>query len=84
MREKLKIEEEDLDQASSLMSLFNPQRKKENSNWKQNATDKNSKEMLKVSNATVEQVSTLQNLDLKVPRNNSLSFGALFSYLFEN
>ena len=78
------MEEDDLDQASSLMSLFNRHRNAENSAFKTNPIDTNSKEMLKKNNVTVEHEATLAKPDLKLPRNNSLSFGALFSYLFEN
>ena len=84
MRGSQKTEEDDLDQASTLMSLFNHHRNAENSDFKQNAIDTNSKEMLKVNNVTVEHEATSAKPDLKLLSNDSLSFGALFSYLFEN
>ena len=76
-------EEKDLDQSSSLMSLFIPQTSAGNSNVTKNNDTKESKFTVESDYEDFEETSEPKIIVTKMAQNRSLSFEDLFKYLFE-
>ena len=76
-------EEKDLDQSSSLMSLFIPQTSAGNSNETKNNDTMESKFTVESDYEDFEETSEPKIIVTKMAQNRSLSFEDLFKYLFE-
>jgi hypothetical protein len=77
------LDEKDLDQSSSLMSLFIPHNATDDRNVTKNDDTKKSKLTLKSNNEDLKETSEPKMIDTKMNQNRSLSFEDLFTYLFE-
>ena len=78
------MEEKELEKSASLLSLLTPQTKIKEFELKQTIIDENLKDNLKMRNSILEDFSTSSKQELSLQKNSSLSFGALYSYLFES
>ena len=78
------IKEESSEKLSSLISFLNPQNHIKESRLKKIAIDESLKKNLKMRNSILRDISTSAEQDLSLPKNDSLSFGTLYSYLFQN
>ena len=77
------LDEKDLDQSSSLMSLFKPQNSAGASNVTKNINTKESKFTVELDAEDLEETSEPKIIVTKMAQNRSLSFEDLFKYLFE-
>ena len=78
------MEENELGKSASLLSLLTPQKKFKEFELKQTIIDENLKDNLKMRNSILEDFNTSSKQELSLQKNSSLSFGALYSYLFES
>ena len=80
----MNMKEESSEKLSSLISLLGPQNQIKESKLKKIAIDESLKKNLKMRNSILRDISTSAEQELRLPKNDSLSFGALYSYLFQN
>ena len=78
------MKEENSEKLSSLISFLNPQNQIKELKLKKIAIDENLKKNLKMRNSILRDIGTSAEQELSLPKNDSLSFGALYSYLFQN
>ena len=78
------MEEKELENSASLLSLLTPQTKIKELELTQTIIDENLKHNLKMRNSILKDFNTSSKLELSSQKNSSLSFGALYSYLFES
>ena len=77
------LEGKDLDQSSSLMSLFIPHNNSNESNVPRNNNTNQYSSSVKKAKDKLEETTGLKIMDTKTAANLSLSFGDLFGHLFE-
>ena len=75
---------EEIEKSASLLSLLTPQRKIKEFESKQSSIDKDLKDNLKMRSSILEDFNASLKSETSTQKNSSLSFGALYSYLFES
>ena len=78
------MEEKEIEKSASLLSLLTPQRKIKEFESKQSSIDKDLKDNLKMRSSILEDFNASLKSEMSTQKNSSLSFGALYSYLFES
>ena len=78
------MEEKEIEKSASLLSLLTPQRKVKEFELKQTIIDKNLQDNLKMRSSILEDFNASLKSETSTQNNSSLSFGALYSYLFES
>ena len=81
---KQRLKDNEFNKSSSIISFLTPQSQMKEVELNEISIDEQLKKNLKMRSSILRNFTTSPKQEVDLPKNSSLSFGALYSYLFEN